>query len=106
MEKHFSIQNSLFYSISKNDNDLMQLFCSNIVLAGGNTMFEGINERIQKELKEKVSSSTEINVFALPERKHLSWIGGSLLSSLSSFENYFITLEQYEEYGPSLLHKM
>ena len=47
----------------------------------------------------------KIKVIAPPERKYLSWIGGSILSSLSSFQKMWMTKEEYDEYGPTFVHK-
>ena len=40
-----------------------------------------------------------VKVIASPERKFLVWIGGSILSSLSTFQNMWITKSEYEETG-------
>merc|ERR1712080_16019 len=58
----------------------------NIVLSGGTTMFEGIAERIQKEIVSLTTPSMKIKIVAPPERKYSVWIGGSILSSLSTFQ--------------------
>ncbi len=36
---------------------------------------------------------------APPERKYSSWIGGSIIGSLSSFGQQVITKEEYDESG-------
>ena len=101
-----SIQNAIFNSIWKNDGDLTHLFFSNIVISGGSMMIEGIKERIEKELKMLIKNNTlEINV-SQSENKYSSWIGGSIYSSLSTFENLCISKEKYDEYGPTIVHKM
>jgi len=48
-------------------------------------MFTGIAERINKEMVALAPSSMKIKVIAPPERKYSVWIGGSILSSLSTF---------------------
>jgi actin-related protein len=98
-------QKSIFFSIIKNEKDLSKQFYENIVLSGGNTMFSGISERIEKELKVLVDdNSTKIKTISPPERKYSVWIGGSIISSLSTFVNEWITKEQYEEIGPTVVH--
>jgi len=54
-------------------------------MSGGTTMFPGIPERLSKELTSLAPSSMKIKVVAPPERKFSVWIGGSILSSLSTF---------------------
>ncbi len=54
--------------------------------AGGTTMFPGIADRMSKEITALAPSSMKIKVVAPPERKYSVWIGGSILSSLSTFQ--------------------
>ena len=46
-----------------------------------------------------------VGIIALPERKYVTWIGGSILASLSTFEERWITKEQYEESGLSMVQR-
>jgi actin len=55
-------------------------------------MFAAIGERMTKELKAVVPSTMKIKVVAPPERKYSLWIGGSILSSLSTFQHMWISL--------------
>ena len=54
-------------------------------MSGGTTMFAGIPERLSKEVTALAPSTMKIRVVAPPERKFSVWIGGSVVSSLSSF---------------------
>ena len=58
---------------------------ANIIMSGGTTMFPGITERLSKEVVALAPSTMKIKVVAPPERKFSVWIGGSILSSLSTF---------------------
>lgn len=69
----------------KCDVDVRKDLYGNIVLSGGTTMFPGIAERLSKEVIKLAPSSMKIKVVAPPERKFSVWIGGSILSSLSTF---------------------
>merc|ERR1712088_877235 len=40
-----------------------------------------------------------------PERKYSVWIGGSILVSLSTFQAMWITKAEYDEAGPSIVHR-
>lgn len=44
-------------------------------------------------------------VVAPPERKYSVWIGGSILASLSTFQQMWIAKSEYEESGPSIVHR-
>lgn len=100
---HMMIHNS----INKGDSDIRHMLYGNIVLSGGNTMFEGLAERLQAELVKlgKSSYSSVIKVVAPGERKYSVWIGGSVLASLSTFHTMWITKEEYDESGPSIVHR-
>lgn len=74
-----------FTSIMKCDVDVRKELYQNVVLSGGTTLFPGIAERLTKEMKLLAPPSVNVKVFAPPERRFSVWIGGSILSSLSSF---------------------
>jgi actin len=86
-----SYQDLVFTSVSNTDIDVRRMLYDNIVLSGGTTMFAGIGARLQKELGKLVPATMRTKVVASPERKFSVWIGGSILSSLSSFQNSWIT---------------
>jgi len=77
----------------------------NIVMSGGTTMFNGIPERLEKEMKALAPQGMDIKVIAPPERKYSVWIGGSILASLSTFEEMWVTKEEYDESGPTIVHR-
>eukprot|EP01069_Polyplicarium_translucidae_P003020 Polyplicarium_translucidae@DN2190_c1_g1_i1.p1 len=94
-----------FKSIMKCDVDIRKDLYGNIVLSGGTTMFEGIGERMTKELTQLAPSTMKIKVVAPPERKYSVWIGGSILSSLSTFQQMWISREEFDDAGPTIVHR-
>jgi len=94
-----------FQSIMKCDVDIRKDLYSNVVLSGGTTMFAGIGERMTKELTALAPSTMKIKVVAPPERKYSVWIGGSILSSLSTFQQMWISKGEYDESGPTIVHR-
>ena len=68
----------------------------------------GLAERLQKEIAElrpgNLVGSRGIRVVASPERKYMTWIGGSILASLSTFEQMWITRDEYDGAGPGIVH--
>jgi len=99
------IHKLIYNSIMKCDVDIRKDLYANIVLSGGSTMYPGIHERVEKEVTALAPPSMKIKVVAPPERKYSVWIGGSILSSLSTFENMWITKEEYDESGPAIVHR-
>ncbi|CAM6003578.1 unnamed protein product [Sphagnum balticum] len=94
-----------FQSILKCDSDIRKDLYGNIVIAGGTSMLKNLKERLQKEVIALAPSTMKINVFDPPERKFSSWMGGSILASLSSFHPMFITKQEYQEGGPTYVHR-
>ena len=99
------IHDTTFQSIMKCDVDIRKDLYSNVVLSGGTTMFAGIGERMTKELTALAPSTMKIKVVAPPERKYSVWIGGSILSSLSTFQQMWISKGEYDESGPTIVHR-
>ncbi|XP_042396481.1 actin-100-like [Zingiber officinale] len=92
-------------SIMKCDVDIRKDLYGNIVLSGGSTMFPGIADRMSKEITALAPSSMKIKVVAPPGRKNSVWIGGSIIASLSIFEQMWIPKKEYEESGPAIVHR-
>lgn len=68
-------------------------------------MFAGIASRVQKEIETLAPASMKIKVIAPPERQYSVWIGGSILSSLSTFQQMWVSKTEYDELGPSVVHR-
>jgi actin-related protein len=94
-----------FNSIMKCDIDIRKDLYGNIVLSGGSTMFPQIADRMNKEITALAPPSMTIKIVAPPERKYSVWIGGSILASLSTFEEMWVTKEEYDDSGPSIVHR-
>jgi len=99
------IHDCTFQTIMKCDVDIRRDLYANIVMSGGTTMFPGIAERMTKELTALAPSNMKIKVVAPPERKYSVWIGGSILASLSTFQQMWISKAEYDESGPSIVHR-
>ena len=99
------IHETVYNSIMKCDIDVRKDLYANIVLSGGTTMYEGLADRLSKEVTNLAPNSMKIKVVAPPERKYSVWIGGSILSSLSTFASMWVKKEEYDESGPGIVHK-
>jgi len=99
------IHDCTFQTIMKCDVDIRRDLYANIVMSGGTTMFPGIAERMTKELTALAPATMKIKVVAPPERKYSVWIGGSILASLSTFQQMWISKAEYDESGPSIVHR-
>nr|CDS30597.1 actin [Hymenolepis microstoma] len=99
------LADSIYQSIKKSDMNTRRDLYHNIVLSGGSTMFNGMAERLKKDISDMAPSSMNVRIIAQPERKYCVWIGGSIMGSLSSFRKIWISKEDYEEVGPGIVHK-
>jgi actin len=99
------VHQTTYDSIMKCDVDIRKDLYGNIVLSGGTTMFEGVAERMEKEIKALAPQSMKIKIVAPPERKYSVWIGGSILASLSTFQQMWISKQEYDESGPQIVHR-
>ena len=94
-----------YNSIMKCDVDVRKDLYANVVLSGGTTMYAGIADRMSKEITALAPASMKVKIIAPPERKYSVWIGGSILSSLSTFQQMWISKQEYDESGPSIVHR-
>merc|ERR1712151_562774 len=99
------IHEATFRSIMQCDIDVRKALYANVVLSGGTSLFQGIGERMTKELSALVPPTMKIKVIAPPERKYSVWIGGSILSSLTTFQQMWVSKEEFDESGPGIVHR-
>ncbi|EDW42041.1 GM24236 [Drosophila sechellia] len=120
------IHETVYNSIMKCDVDIRKDLYANSVLSGGTTMYpgktnhspqqlhpclilwyaiSGIADRMQKEITALAPSTIKIKIIAPPERKYSVWIGGSILASLSTFQQMWISKQEYDESGPGIVHR-
>lgn len=59
-------------------------------------MYPGMADRMQKEITALAPSSMKVKIVAPPERKYSVWIGGSILASLSTFQQMWISKLEYD----------
>jgi len=94
-----------YEAIMKSDVDVRGEMYTNTVLSGGTTMFRGIEVRLTKEMQAFAPASRKVKIVAPPERKYSVWIGGSILSSLSTFQEMWICKDEFNESGPGIVHR-
>jgi len=94
-----------FQSIMKCDVDIRKDLYANTVMSGGTTMFRQIDQRLKDELDKLSPQTMTVKIVAPPERKYSVWIGGSILASLSTFEEMWVTKGEYDESGPAIVHR-
>jgi len=103
------VQKYLLKSIKNTPYKEREVLCNNLIIAGGNTMFSGFTDRLMKELTPLVNpivpNNVKIKMIAPQKRYMSSYVGGSILASLSSFKDLWITKSEYQEQGASIVHR-
>ena len=99
------IHQTTYSSIMHCDVDIRRELFGNIVLSGGSTMFLNIHERLQNEIIRMTPTSVKIKIIAPPQRKYSVWVGGSILSTLSTFQHLWLSKQDYNEYGSTIVHR-
>ncbi|CAB3981102.1 actin 6A [Paramuricea clavata] len=95
-------------SIGMCDIDMRLSLFGNVIVSGGNTLLNGFVDRLNRELASKVPPSARLKIISnnsTLERRFSSWIGGSILASLGSFQQMWISKQEYEEQGKSCVER-
>jgi centractin len=92
-------------AVARSDMDLRATLLRSVLLAGGSTMTRGFGARMMSELRRLSGPETRITVWAPHDRQALTWVGGSILASLSTFKSLWITKDTWEEEGPAAIHR-
>ena len=98
------IHKVLFDSIMKCDKDIHKELFANIILSGGSTMYEGLADRLNKEITALAPPTMSVNLVAPSERKYEAFCGGSIIASLATFPQMVITKDEFEEFGAQIVH--
>ncbi|CAA7260168.1 unnamed protein product [Cyclocybe aegerita] len=85
------------------DPELRQVLMGNVVLTGGGTLFSGFADRLTAELTRSFPH-TKIHAPGNPvERRYGGWLGGSILASLGTFHQLWISKEEWQEHGKPIV---
>jgi centractin len=79
------VHECLHRSLMRSDRDLRSVLYKHIVLAGGSTLFKGFGDRLLNELRKVAPGGTQIIISAPPQRQWSTWVGGSILAALNTF---------------------
>ncbi|KAB5549924.1 actin-related protein 4 [Coniochaeta sp. 2T2.1] len=89
------------------DVDLRPNLLSNVVVTGSTSLLNGFNDRLNNELT-MLYPGVRVKIHAAglsTERRFGAWIGGSILASLGTFHQMWISRKEYEEHGPNIVEK-
>jgi actin-related protein len=87
------------------DADARKELCGNLLLTGGSSLLPNMEQRLSYEMSVITPNMYKCRVLASRnsvERSYAAWIGGSVLTSLGSFQQLWLSRKEYEEYGATL----
>ncbi|XP_071949053.1 actin-3, muscle-specific-like [Antedon mediterranea] len=99
------IHQTIYNSIQKCDIDIRKELYQNCVMSGGSTMYPGFVDRLKKDITSLAPPTIKVKIIAPPERKYSVWIGGSVLGSLPTFQQMWISKQEYDESGAGIVHR-
>ncbi|KAF2144716.1 uncharacterized protein K452DRAFT_356836 [Aplosporella prunicola CBS 121167] len=102
-----TISQLVIQSLGQVDVEVRPALLANIVVTGGSSLLYGFTDRLNLELAQ-IYPGPRIRLQApgnTVERKYASWIGGSILGSLGSFHQLWVSKKEYEEHGASIVEK-
>ena len=70
--------------------------------------YPGFTDRLNHDLSQKLPPSMRLKLLfsnQSSERRFSSWIGGSILASLGSFQQMWISKHEYEEGGKTCVER-
>ncbi|XP_037295837.1 actin-like protein 6B [Manduca sexta] len=79
-----------------------------VLCVGGGACLGGWPERVARELSARAPSSHRLKTHAAPshaERRFAAWIGGSVLASIGSFQQMWISAQEYDDAGKGQLDR-
>jgi actin-related protein len=95
-------------AIMRSDLDIRKELYANIVVTGGNTLIPGFVERVQQLVSENsiTGGKTKVIYHIIPSERQLSpWLGGSILSSLGSFQQMWMSKQEFDEHGAIMIER-
>ncbi|MEM8962860.1 MAG: actin family protein [Acidobacteriota bacterium] len=98
------IQQAAVNSIMASDESVRAELFDNIFLSGGTSLLSGLGERMQAEVAAVAPSGATVNVTTAPDGRYAPWIGGSRLVSSPSFEDRWISQDEYGQHGDEVVH--
>ncbi|XP_032345990.1 actin isoform X1 [Camelus ferus] len=100
---HLGVHTKAFQCVSSCDPALWKILFGHIVLSGGTGTCSGLRLRLQREISTLVSPKINVKVSTCPHSIYGAWVGGSILCSLSTFKDMWVTSKEYKDIGSSVI---
>lgn len=76
-----------------------------VQLSGGTALLDNLQARVTSELQALTPSGIKLRVSMPNSRQYSAWIGGSVLSIMSTFNDKWVSRKEYDERGAAVIHK-
>ncbi|CAL8291888.1 unnamed protein product [Boreogadus saida] len=97
--QEMGIPEAVVRSISRMPPEIQPHLYQNVVLTGGNCLFPGFRERVQREVRALAPADLPVAVLLPPNPVGYAWEGGKLLADNPDYDEMVVTREEYEENG-------
>lgn len=98
--KSMGIHEAVMHSINQCDIDTRRDFYLNILVVGGSSQFLNTATRMSEEMQALIPPTMRSRVITTDSVPDCVWIGGSIVASLSTFQQMWISKEEFDEKGP------
>lgn len=92
-------------AIGRTDIDIRRDLYVSVILAGGNAMVKNMEERLQRQIPDIAPQNVKVKVLHSADVKTSAWVGGSILSSLGSFQQMWMSRQEYQEHGAIMIER-
>jgi len=109
-----SLANMVCDSAYSCERDQQGALLGNIVVGGGGSCIGPTDQAVPDRIRESVEAlihqhtpawRVKVTTPAINERAVLSWLGGSILGSLGTFPEMWISRSEYEEWGSAVVNR-
>eukprot|EP00501_MAST-03F_sp_TOSAG23-6_P002448 GSMAST32.ASY1.ANO1.2557.1 assembled CDS len=106
LEGSVPLQHLLHNTVSSCDPEIRSELLRSIIIAGGGALLPNLHRRVASELRLLLPSSYRVSIVTPGNlgRKFAPFIGGSILSSLGSFHQCWVSKQEYDEHGASIVN--
>jgi actin-like protein 6A len=92
-------------SVGRTDIDIRRDLFTNVIIAGGNGSLKGLEARLQRQIPDIAPQNFKVKVLRAADIKTSAWVGGSILSSLGSFQQMWMSRQEYQEHGAIMIER-
>ena len=95
-KEYLGLTDIILSSIDKVNVEIKKRTLDNIMISGGNTYMKGLEAKLNYELKNKLKNE-KITVKSIKEPQFSCWLGGSIISTLETFKNMWVTKQEWQD---------